>query len=148
MGGGGGLVVSGCEVEAVGVEVDGVEVDVIRVVDFGVVVVEIVGGRVDVVNVVDGDAGICSCGTPAIWERRDCTWLVGVVATGFVVGSSASWVMWASGEQATPRSEQASAKLLRNSVVVFEKLAAARIRVRMNGRGFRRKWYVLTLWLM
>ncbi len=129
MGGGGSLVVTGCEVKIVDVkvddvevddvevddvEVDDVEVDDVEVDDVEVVGVEVVG--VDVVDVVG--VVIFSCDTPSIWVTRDCTWLVGVVVvttsgsvTGFVVGSSASWVMCASGEQATPGSEQGSATL-------------------------------------
>jgi len=129
VGGGGSLVVTGCEVKIVDVkvddvevddvevddvEVDDVEVDDVEVDDVEVVGVEVVG--VDVVDVVG--VVIFSCDTPSIWVTRDCTWLVGVVVvttsgsvTGFVVGSSASWVMCASGEQATPGSEQGSATL-------------------------------------
>ena len=121
MGGGGSLVVTGCEVKIVDVKVDDVEVvdakiDVDEVVGVDVVDVEIVDAKVDVVDVVG--VVIFSCDTPSIWVTRDCTWLVGVVVvttsgsvTGFVVGSSASWVMCASGEQATPGSEQGSATL-------------------------------------
>ncbi len=151
MGGGGSLVVTGCEVKIVDVkvddvevddvevddvevddvevddvevddvevddvEVDDVEVDDVEVVGVDVVDVEIVDAKVDVVDVVG--VVIFSCDTPSIWVTRDCTWLVGVVVvttsgsvTGFVVGSSASWVMCASGEQATPGSEQGSATL-------------------------------------
>ncbi len=109
MGGGGSLVVTGCEVKIVDVKVDDVDIDDVEVVDAKIDVVEVV----DVVGVE-----MFSCGTPSIWVTRDCTWLVGVVVvttsgsvTGFVVGSSASWVMCASGEQATPGSEQGSATL-------------------------------------
>ncbi len=139
MGGGGSLVVTGCEVKIVDVKVDDVKVDDVKVDDVDiddvevvdakidvdevvgvdVVDVEIVDAKVDVVDVVDVvGVEMLSCGTPSIWVTRDCTWLVGVVVvttsgsvTGFVVGSSASWVMCASGEQATPGSEQGSATL-------------------------------------